>query len=208
MNARAYTLYWDNLDPRIVSAQKAVFDHLGLALNQHRIHGTDHGEWIDWVMTRMDDVDVFFFIDIDAIPLSKERVMQNIATAANGTLVGAEGAANHLDPNKSYVGAWYSFINRKAWNAVGRPTAQASPLSDVCQLWTETWKACNLPVKLIEPTSSQKPKWDLPNRPQAYGVGTTYEDECYHLFEARNAENQELFLAKCDEMLKKEVPAS
>ncbi|MDD3288936.1 MAG: hypothetical protein PHX43_08060 [Alphaproteobacteria bacterium] len=201
MNARIYSLYWDNIDPRIVAGQKEVFDRFGLAVNQHRINGFDHGEWIDWIMTRMDDVDVFFFIDTDCIPLSKEKVMERITQAAGGMLVGAEGAANHIDPNRSYVGAWYAFINRKVWSALQRPSAKPTANADVCQLWTDTWRYHNLPVTLIPPTSFVKPKWDLPGRPQCYGIGTTYGDDCFHLFEARGAGNQEIFISRCNELL-------
>lgn len=202
MNARIYSLYWDNINPDLVAAQKAVFDHFQLAINQHRINGFSHGEWIDWIMTRMDDVDVFLFIDIDCIPLSRDKVMARLAQAAGGTLVGAEGAANHLDPNRSYAGAWYTYINRKVWDAVLRPSAKPTPHVDVCQLWTDTWKAHNVPVELIAPTQCAEPKWDLPGRPKAYGGATTYGEDCFHLFEARNGREGQ-FVQKCKELLGK-----
>jgi hypothetical protein len=196
MHARIYSLYWDNINPDIVVAQKAVFDHFQLNINQHRIHAINHGEWIDWVMTRMDDVDVFLFVDIDCIPLSKQKVMQNLARAAGGPLIGAEGAANHIAPERSYAGAWYVYINRKLWNALLRPSAKPSPYADVCQQWTDTWKSHNVPVELIPPTSCLQPKWNLPGRPGAYGVATTYGDDCFHLFEARCG-NEKYYLERC-----------
>ena len=203
MIARTYSLYWDNVDPEMVIAQKSVFDHLGLGINQHRIHGIDHGEWIDWVMTRNDDVDVFAFIDLDCVPLSKNKFVENVENSAkNGTLIGAEGAANHIDPNRSYTGAWYIFVNRKAWNIAKRPSAKATAYGDVCQEWTETWKRYNFPLSFIPPTSCITPRWNLPGRPNAYGVGTTYGNDCFHLFEARNKANQAIFLAKCEEIKK------
>ena len=104
MIARIYTLYWDNIDPALLDAQRRVCAHFGFAVEQHRINGLDHGEWIDWVMARMDDVDVFLFLDADCIPLSAERLVHGFTTASTGTLFGAEGAANHIDPARSYAG--------------------------------------------------------------------------------------------------------
>lgn len=200
MNARIYSLYWDNINPDIVVGQKAVFDHLQLNISQHRINGFSHGEWIDWIMTRMDDVDAFLFIDIDCIPLSREKVLSNFSkVTSTGTLIGAEGAANHIDPNRSYAGAWYSYINRKVWDMVLRPSAKPIPQADVCQLWTDTWKAHNAPVELIAPTACLEPKWDLPGRPNAYGIATTYGDDCFHVFEARHG-NEKHFVERCRQM--------
>lgn len=200
MNARIYSLYWDNINPDVVAAQKAVFDHFQLNINQHRINGFSHGEWIDWVMTRMDDVDVFLFIDIDCVPLNRDRLMGNLTKAASGTLIGAEGAANHIDPSRSYAAPWFVYVNRKVWDAVLRPSAKPSPHVDVGQLWTDTWKAHNAPVELIPPTSCAEPKWDLPGRKGAYGGATTYGDDCFHLFEARNGREQ-AFIDRCKKLL-------
>lgn len=199
MNVFLYSLYWDNIDPAVVAGQKAVFDHFGLALNQHRIQGLNHGEWMDWLLTRMEDVDVFGFIDIDCIPLSRDRLLANVEKAAGGMLVGAEGADNGYQPLRSYAGPWYLFINRKLWDRVGRPSGKAYAGGDVGQMWTETWRHQGLPFELIPPTSSVIPQWDLPGRPKALGTATTYGDECFHLFQARNG-NQHYFIDKCREI--------
>lgn len=199
-NAKIISLYWDNVPDEVVDAQRRVCDWVGVPVTQHRIDGFSHGEWIDWVLNRLDDVDVFLFLDIDAVPLSMKRLQENFLEAAEGTLVGAEGAANHIDPSRSYAGAWYTFVNRSAWKAMGRPTAQATPYADVAQNWTDTWRAHGRPVRLIEPTEVERPKWDLPGRPNAYGVGTRYGDDVYHLFESRFG-GFDPFLRFCDGVL-------
>jgi hypothetical protein len=196
MAAKIYSLYWDNIDPELVVAQKAVCNALQMPISQHRIDGLDHGEWIDWVMTRMDDVDVFLFLDIDCIPLSKSKVMEGMRLAASGALVGAEGAANHIDPSRSYAGAWYVYINRKVWAQLGRPSAKATPQADVCQVWTDTWSRGKLPVHLIPPLHCVMPAWDLPGRKLAYGIGTTYGEDCFHMFQGRGGDKGP-FLEKC-----------
>ena len=196
MIAAIHSLYWDNVSPELVNAQRAACAALGLPVAQHRIDGFDHGEWIDWVMQRMERIDVFLFLDIDCVPLSAPRVSANFTRAAAGTLIGAEGAANHLDPSRSYAGAWYVYVNRAAWQKLGRPSARASAHGDVCQLWTDAWRAASAPVELIASTHCQSPKWDLPGRRLAYGVATTYGEDCFHLFESRSG-NIEPFLAHC-----------
>ncbi len=201
MEARIFSLHWDNIDPQIVAAQKAVFDYLQLPIAQHRIDGINHGEWIDWVMTRNDHVDVFLFIDIDCIPLSKARVDESFKKVAGGLLLGAEGSPNGIKPLRSYAGAWYVYINRKVWNALSRPSAKPTPHVDVCQLWTDSWQTHGFQVELIQPTVVIEPKWDLPGRPKGYGIGTTYSDHCFHLFEARLAANQKLFLERCKQAI-------
>jgi len=45
-------------------------------------------------------------------------------------------------------------------------------------------------------------KWDLPGKPQCYGIGTTYDNATYHLFECRENINIERFIKKCEETIK------
>jgi hypothetical protein len=199
LNVSAYSLYWDNIDPALVAAQRSVFERFQIPINQHRIDHLEHGEWIDWTMKRQEQVDVFLFIDIDCVPLSPERVAEGVDRAARGVLFGAEGAANHIQPLRSYAGAWYVYVNRKRWQAFSCPSARATPHADVCQGWTDTWRAQGVAVQLIAPTACVEPRWDLPERPRSYGVGTTYGEHCYHLFEAR-AGHRKLFLDRCREI--------
>ncbi len=196
MNIKLFSLHWDNIAPEVVRAQKTACDALGAPLGQHRIDGLRHGEWIDWVLAREDALDVLLFIDVDCVPLSAARLTERFRQAAEGALVGAEGAANHLDPRRSYAGAWYVFINRHVWRQLGRPSAKETPYGDVCQLWTDTWRARDVAVNLIPPTHCETPKWNLPGRELAYGTATTYGDDCFHMFEARSG-NMEPFLRHC-----------
>jgi hypothetical protein len=191
-----YSLYWDNVDPELVTAQRNVFNHLGLPLEQHRINGMDHGEWIDWVMSRARS-EVILFIDIDCVPYSRAIVERRFNQALNGVLVGAEGAANHIDPWRSYAGAWYVYISVPYWKAFARYSARAMACYDTCQAWTDCWKYYKGDVELIPPTESIYPRWNLPGRPQAYGIGTTYGDDCFHLFNARTGTDSHLFLSEC-----------
>jgi len=42
--ARIVSLYWDNVDCRIVEAQRRVFAHFGLAIDQRERTGLRHGD--------------------------------------------------------------------------------------------------------------------------------------------------------------------
>jgi hypothetical protein len=196
MSTAVFSLYWDNIDPRLVVAQQSACAALQITVFQHRIDGLDHGDWIDWVMARREDIEVFLFLDIDCIPLSNITLQDRLQGAGAGKLVGAEGAANHLDPSRSYAGPWYVCISRSFWIRAGRPSARATPHADVCQNWTDTWRRLNGTVMLIPPTHCVTPKWDLPGRPLAYGIATTYGGDCFHLFESRST-NPEPFLQRC-----------
>ena len=130
MNAGLFSLYWDNIDERIVRHQKLVFDHFGLPVKQHRIDGLDHGEWMDWVLSFY-DLDAVLFADIDCIPLNSQVVTRSLEKAAHGALFGAMGCANHLDPNRVFAAPFWCAINRHQWIGLNRPSAKASRVCDV-----------------------------------------------------------------------------
>lgn len=199
MKLEAYSLYWDNVDARIVEAQGKVCVRFGIPVKQQRIDGMDHGAWIDWVLS-LTSADLVLFLDIDCIPLSWTGTKRMVLKAQEGTLVGAEGAANHLDPERTYAGAWYFIVNVNTWLSLGSPSAMADHDHDVAQRFTDHWRANGKPVRLISPDGCEVPLWDLPGRPKAYGIGTAYEDVCYHQFQARGGSSAP-FLAKCAQVL-------
>ena len=202
MNVGIYSLHWDNIDPRVPQYQKRVFDRFQLPIAQHRIDGIDHGEWMDWVLGRNEDVDLIVFFDADCIPVNKEKVMGYIERATNGTLVGNEQASNHLDASRSFAAPSFLCVNRRLWKQLGKPSCKAHYDGDVAQMLTDTWQYRNLPVVMLPVTSFEVAKWDLPNRPQSYGIGTTYGDATYHLFEVRDNTNIERFINKAEEILR------
>lgn len=195
MNFQAFSLYWDNVNPEMVYKQAQVCHRFGLAINQHRINGLDHGQWMTWALEHYSNADVLLFLDIDCVPISVKW-----GYAFNGTLTGAEGCANHLDPTASYAAPWFLFVPRAQWNALGRPSCGATPYGDVAQALTKRWLGHKKPVKMIPPTHVETPLWDLPGRPKAYGIGTTYGEFCYHQFQSRGGGSAPFF-AKCKSLL-------
>lgn len=190
MNFKIFSLYWDNADPEIVAAQRAVFDAMDLPICQHRLDGMDPAEWMDWVLTRNETVDVFLFIDIDCIPLSRQAVWDGIEKASAGTLYGCEGLAG-----SSSLGSWFLFVGRKEWEQVGRP-----PAATLSRSWPQLWKAAGLPVQTIASTSCGKPSYDALGLRKPDGTGTGYGNICYHLFGAQGRDKA-LFIGKSQQVL-------
>jgi len=204
MNVKVFSLHWDNIDPSIPYYQNRVMDMWNIPIQQHCITGFDHGEWIDWVLNRTVDANVVLFMDIDCIILNPDRATDFVSQAFDGTLAGNEQATNHLgEAVASRVFAAPSFlaVNRQTWENLGKHTAKATPYSDVAQNLTDVWQMRGIPVELLRVTTCDIPKWDLPNKPQAFGIGTNYEDTTYHLFESRTQENIDRFVAKCKGLL-------
>ena len=50
---RIVALYWDNIDPRIVAAQREVFAHFGYAVDQRERTGVGHGDFLDAYMAEL-----------------------------------------------------------------------------------------------------------------------------------------------------------
>jgi len=201
LRAGIFSLYWDNIDPRVVEYQKKVMDHFGIPMVQHKIHGLDHGEWMDWVINTRDDLDVLVFFDIDCIPLDVQKINHCITMAAGGSLVGNEQASNHLDPSRLFAAPSFICIPRRIWRAVGKPSCKATYDGDVAQMLTDSWNYRGFPVHLLPVKDFEVAKWNLPNRPMSYGIGTNYDDTTYHLFEVRENVNVERFVNKAKEIL-------
>lgn len=199
MNGALFSLYWDNIDERIVLHQKLAFDHFKIPIKQHRIDGLDHGEWMDWVLSFY-DLDVVLFVDIDCIPLNSQIVMQSLDKASKGILFGALGCANHLEPTRVFAAPFWCAINRHQWIELRRPSAKANRVCDVGQNWTDVFTMYHQKVELLPVSSCELPKWNLPGAPMAFGVGTTYGEAVYHLFESRWHPNVERFIRKCESL--------
>ncbi len=55
---RIVALYWDNIDPRLVETQRAVFAHFGYEIDQRERTGLNHGDFLDAYMTELGPDDV------------------------------------------------------------------------------------------------------------------------------------------------------
>lgn len=178
-------LYWDNVDPRVVEAQRAVFAHFGYAIDQRERTGVAHGDFLDAYMAELGEDEVALLTDIDCFPLNREIVARALACAREGAIFGCAQAANHIDPDRLYVAPMFMAISARTWNALGRPSFRPDAQNDVAQRLNDVARAAGVEVEMLMPLGAIVPKWRLGDV-GFYGVGTFYRGGVFHLFEARH----------------------
>ncbi|MEQ9893617.1 hypothetical protein [Pectobacterium aroidearum] len=204
-NIRIVTLYWDNVDARLVDAQQKVFEKFGFHIEQHNIHGMDHGVWMTDILDNTPDNNVVIIVDIDCIPLNANAVEKAIASAHSGHIYGCAQSANHIDYNYVYAAPMFLALTGKTWRGVGRPTLLANTEFDVGGKLTQVAKNTGYQVDLVYPTICAVPKWLLGGN-HIYGLFTIYNNDYLHLFESRNKFLIECFIDIANEILSKNTP--
>lgn len=209
MMAGLFSLYWDNLDPRMAECQKIAVNALGYPINQHRIDGFSHGEWMDWVVGQFEDIDLFVFIDIDAVPLGRQALDEVIRSAELGNIAGCAQTANHIPgrQNEVYAGPFFLAFSRDTWERLGRPSMRPQFDRDVAQGLTMRAQECGVEVELWLPSSVEIPKWPLGGTGLEFGVGTTYGGLVYHLFESRSGKYVDRFSDVCRQVVERAAAA-
>jgi len=205
MNVKIVSLHWQNMNDRIVWGQRSVFNKFNIPITQHCIDCIDHADWMQWV-TDTSTAPLILFVDVDCIITDPKKASDWVTKAANGALVGNIQSTNHLGAEvakKTFAAPSFMVLNKNVYEQLGKPSFKATPYGDVGQLLTDTWRFHNVPVHLIPVTHFEKPKWALAGVPDSYGIGTTFGDCNYHLFESRNNENVDLFCNKVEEVMKK-----
>jgi hypothetical protein len=143
-------------------------------------------------------------LDVDCIITDQNKASDWVQKAANGALVGNIQSTNHLGAEvakKTFAAPSFMVLNKNVYEKLGKPSFKATPYGDVAQLLTDTWRMRQAPVHLIPITHFEKPKWALAGVPDSYGIGTTFGDCNYHLFESRNNDNIDMFCRKVEEVM-------
>ena len=198
------TLYFPNSNPDFISAAKSVHRHFGLDVNYHE-HAVRHGSWMDHVMYTS-TADVVGFLDIDCIPLTANAVKDMIKfVAKNKSIAGCAQATNHIPPmSHIFVAPCCFFIWRPLWEALGRPSFTETNRSDVCQEVCYIAEANGVRMKALYPSFFEREPeegvWRLHNY-GLYGVGTTFQNQFYHLYQSRFQSNVDLFIQRCNEVV-------
>ena len=182
---RIVALYWDNVDPRIVAAQRAVFAHFGYAVEQREQTGVNHGDFLDAYMAALDADDVALLTDIDCFPLNAEIVARAFAAARDGRIFGCAQSSNHIDPDRIYVAPMFMAISRGVWDRLGRPSFRPDAENDVAQKLNEVARAAGVEIEMLMPWGAIVPKWRLADV-GFYGLGAFYRGGVFHLFESRS----------------------
>ncbi|RRH73976.1 hypothetical protein [Falsigemmobacter faecalis] len=188
------TFYRENISRELLEAQRMVFAHLGIELQQELEKGMKHADWLDRSFGGTSD-EVVVVCDIDAFPLNTAAFAAMVGRARSGVLTGLEQVANHVTNRAPYAGPMFLAAPAGLWQRLGRPASRATEAVDVAQAFTVAARAAGSGVEVIAPRFAIAPKWALGDR-GVFGIGTFYGDlDFFHLFEARLQSPVELFCA-------------
>ena len=181
---RIVALYWDNIDPRVVEAQRQVFAHFGLTIDQRERTGINHGDFLDAFLAEIAEDDIALLVDIDCFPLNREIVDRAFVAARKGRIFGCAQSSSHLDPDRIFVAPMFLAISRRTWEKLGRPSFCPDPNNDVAQRLNNIAVAAGVEIERLDPWAAIVPKWRLGDI-ALYGIGTFYRGGVFHLFESR-----------------------
>ena len=203
MGLGVFSLYWDNIDERFPYCQKTVMNHFGLDVIQHKIHGFTHSDWMDWVLTYpgFRNISVFLFLDIDCFPTDPTALNRAFDAATHERILGCAQSAAHLTrPTDIYAGPFFLCLSRKTYDYIGRPSARCDADFDVAQRITVAARGLDVGIDYLWPTDVAVPKWKLGND-KMFGIGTTYDNCVFHLFESRTNQYIELLMERASAVL-------
>ena len=204
MKVEFNSLHWDNVDKDMLAAHKRVMEFFNIPMNYHNLDGFNHGSWMEWVINKSVS-DVIVFMEPDCIPLDK-KIFEYIKYAnRNETFAGIAQVSNHIPPRSHiYAAPGFYAISKKAYEKLGRPPFSETLRSDTAEEICYVAEQRGMKYRALMPTYFEKPSseglWPLSNLGY-YGIGTVFDNTIYHLYQSRMAENIEMFVKRCDEVI-------
>lgn len=200
MRTRIISFHNGNIPQEVLTAQKSVFDHFNLPLEQIET-GLQHPDAIDHFLNT-EEWDLVIIFDIDCIPLYPMHLHHyEIEYAESKRLVGAIQHASHIHNSKDYVSPAFMILSRTLWEELGKPSFNATYRGDVGAELTYLCIEKGLEVLLMKIDSVVKPMWKLSDG-SYFGIGTTYHGGVFHAFESRmNESARNIFIDKCREVI-------
>lgn len=199
-----------NMQQQVIEAQKKVFDHFGLLINQE-IDDVGHGQWITKTCENIIniDFDVVIFFDVDCVPLSEKLYEHILSKIDQNTICGIEQTC---ESNKSnghiYAGpaclAIPKTVLEKVLKNKSRFCFTEDNISDVAQRFTYDCEELSINVNFFKVDNCLEPKWRIGKTDVFFGVGTTYDDMIYHHFLIREPWRRSDFIKKCDQITQKD----
>lgn len=204
MKVEFHSLHWNNVDKDMIQAHKRVMGHFNIPMNYHNLHGVGHGGWLDNVISSADS-DVVVVFEPDCIPLNKNFINYIKYVQKNDTFIGIAQVSNHIPPRSHiYAAPGFFCIRKTAYDRLGRPSFSETKRSDVGEELCYIAEERNVKYRALMPTYFEKESteglWYLSNLGY-YGIGTVFDDSIYHLYQSRMAENIELFIKRCEEVI-------
>jgi hypothetical protein len=202
--AEFHSLHWNNVDTDMLAAHKRVMDHFEIPMTYSNLDGVHHGLWLEHVVKQAKS-DVVVILEPDCIPLNKAKFMEYINyAAARNTFIGIGQVANHIPPaSHVYAGPGFYVITKSVYNKLGGISFLETPRSDVAEEICYVAESKGIHYRALMPTCFEKTSsvlWPLGSLGY-YGIGTVYDNAIYHLYQSRNAQNIELFIKRCDEVI-------
>lgn len=203
MKVEFNALYWTNTPSEQIEAHQQVTNHLDIPVNYHG-ENILHGLWMDRVCSQSQS-DIIGFFDSDCVPINKEAVLNCIRyVQRTKTFLGITQASNHIPP-KSHIYAAPAFylIHKECWEQLQTSFAE-SRRGDVAEEVTYAAEARGIRYRCLYPTTFEREPvegvWPLGNYGY-YGIGTTFENTVYHLYQGRMGNNLQLFIDRCKEIV-------
>ncbi len=190
-----------NISPYLLFYQKMVFKMLGIELHQIKDDNSSHGDFMTKTLKTI-NADYFIFFDIDCIPLSTQAITKLLDQIKdNKTIAGAAQTANQFNEGKNtYVGPFFMGISKTAYSVLEQPDLNRDNQKevDVAGILSKKANEKNIKLKYWYPTHVEISKWPLYPEGE-FGIGTTYDNLAYHLFESRYSANIVRFIRKSKE---------
>lgn len=204
MKVEFNSLHWDNVDRTMLDAHASVMDSMSIPVNYHNVN-INHGQWMDHVV-RTSTSDVIVVIEPDCIPLDKEKLFSYISYAyKKSTFVGIAQVSNHIPPKSHiYAAPGLFIIHKPVYDKLGKPSFSETQRSDTAEELCYIAEEKGVRYRALLPTYFEKePSEGLwPLGPLGYyGIGTVFDNAVYHLYQSRKAENIELFVTRCKQVV-------
>lgn len=197
------TLAWTNTSREQLDAHKRVTEFIGLPVNYH-LENIPHGVWMDRICSQSQS-DIIGFFDSDCVPLSNAKVMECVRYVAKSkTFLGIAQVSNHIPPaSHIYAAPAFYLVHKDCWRALQTSFSETSR-SDVGEEFTYRAESLGIRYRCLYPETFEREPvegiWPLGNYGY-YGIGTTFDNIVYHLYQGRMGTNMQLFLDRCDDIV-------
>lgn len=204
MKVEFNSLHWDNVNKDMLDAHKSVMKHFDIPVNYHNLNW-NHGTWMQVIHSESKS-DVVVTIEPDCVILDKQKVLDIIRYAyKNNTFVGIAQVSNHIPPKSHiYAAPGFYVMPTKLYNELNCPSFTETYRSDTAEEISYIAEEKGIRYRALRPTYFEgepgEGLWPLSNLGY-YGIGTVFEDTVYHLYQSRMAQNIELFVKRCSEII-------
>jgi hypothetical protein len=204
MKIEFVSLHWDNVDQDMLDAHKRVMKHFDIPVNYYNLN-INHGHWMTEIH-KQSTSDIIVTIEPDCIPLNKDKLLDVVRFAKRmNTFVGIAQVSNHIRPKSHiYAAPGFYVMPTRLYKTLNCPSFSETRRSDTAEEISYIAEENGIRYRALRPTYFEgeptEGVWPL-GCLGYYGIGTVFEDTVYHLYQSRMAQNIELFVKRCDEVI-------